>query len=105
MKLKPWHAMTALAAFFHLPSSTLGLAPSSFRLSPSSFILFLFSHLSVTENDEFGGRQLFQAHGTEGVDLTRADADLGAQSESVAALIPGTSARVFSQPRTSTPAA
>src|SRR6201988_2691109 len=81
MKLEPRHAMTVLAAFFHLPSSTLGLAPTSFRLSPSSFILFLFSHLSVAENDEFGRRQLFQAHGTEGVDLARADAGLGAPAE------------------------
>src|SRR4030095_10217095 len=86
MKLKPWHAMTALAAFFHLPPSALGLAPSSFHLSPSSFILFLFSHLSVAENDEFGRRHLFEARGTECVNLARADADLGAQAE-LAAII------------------
>src|SRR5882724_8092574 len=80
--------MTALAAFFHLPPSTLGPAPSSFRLSPSSFILFLFSHLSVAENDKFSRRQLFQSHGTEGMNFTRADADLGAQAELAAVVEP-----------------
>ena len=41
----------------------------------------LGAHLSASVDDELRRRQLFEAHGPEGVQLRRADADLGAETE------------------------
>src|ERR1043166_1518039 len=46
-----------------------------------SSVLLSFPDLPIAENDKFRRRELFEAHGAEGVNFTRADADFGAQSE------------------------
>ena len=50
--------------------------------------LRLFPDLPIAKNDELGGRQLLQTHGTERVDFARADADLRAQAELAAVVEP-----------------
>ena len=42
---------------------------------------FSFSDLALAANDELRRGQLLQAHGTEGVELARTDADLGAETK------------------------
>ena len=58
--------------------------PSPLLLHP----LCLFPDLPIAKNDELGGRQLLQTHGTERVDFARAYADLRAQAELAAVVEP-----------------
>ncbi len=44
----------------------------------------LFSYLPFTINNELGGGQLFQSHGTESMELGGADADFSTQAELIA---------------------
>src|SRR6185295_11984043 len=64
---------------FRPPPFPIILPPSSFILHPFAFLLF--SHLSVTKDNKLGRRQLFQPHRSEGMNLTRTDANLSAQAE------------------------
>ena len=55
----------------------------------SFWAVYSFPDLPIPEHNKLGGRQFFQSHGSKRVDLARADANLGTQTQFAAIIESG----------------